>query len=96
MTTTIDGFIVTATMKAYGICVLGNWNNGIFNTDSKLSYWLDGKFNGGDFENGFWYDGEFSQSEGKKSRFGAKSFNSRNSTWYGGKFFGGEFHSFLN
>jgi hypothetical protein len=79
-----------------GIWVLGTWNNGYFNTDSKLSYWLDGKFLGGDFENGFWYNGEFNQLPNTKSRFGTKSFNSRNSTWYGGKFLNGEFHSFLN
>jgi len=79
-----------------GIWVLGTWNNGLFNTDSKLSYWLDGKFLGGDFENGFWYNGEFNQLPNSKSRFGTKSFNSRNSTWFGGKFLNGEFHSFLN
>jgi len=79
-----------------GTWVLGNWYNGYFNTDSSLSYWLDGKFNGGDFENGIWYDGEFNEVGGKKSRFGTKSFNSRNSVWHGGKFLAGEFHSFLN
>jgi hypothetical protein len=79
-----------------GIWVLGTWNNGKFNTDSSLSYWLDGKFRGGDFENGIWYNGEFTELPGNKSRFGTKSFNSRNSIWYGGKFLKGEFHSFLN
>lgn len=79
-----------------GIWVLGTWNNGKFNTDSSLSYWLDGKFLGGDFENGIWYDGEFSELPFNKSRFGTKSFNSRNSIWHGGKFLKGEFHSFLN
>ena len=79
-----------------GTWVLGTWYNGIFNTDSSLSYWLDGKFNGGDFENGIWYDGEFNEQGGKISRFGTKSFNSRNSIWYGGKFIKGQFHSFLN
>ena len=78
-----------------GIWVLGTWNNGIFNTDSSLSYWLDGKFLGGDFENGIWYNGEFNQKS-VKTRFGTKSFNSRNSVWYGGKFIKGEFHSLLN
>ena len=79
-----------------GIWIIGTWNKGVFNTDSSLSYWLDGKFLGGDFENGYWYNGEFNQLNDIKSRFGTKSFNSRNSIWYGGKFLKGEFHSFLN
>jgi len=79
-----------------GIWVRGTWNNGRFNTDSSLSYWLDGKFLGGDFENGVWYNGEFNELPNNKSRFGTKSYNSRNSIWYGGKFLKGEFHSFLN
>ena len=79
-----------------GIWVLGTWYSGQFNTDSSLSYWLDGKFLGGDFENGIWYNGEFNETGSIKSRFGTKSFSTRNSTWYGGKFIKGEFHSFLN
>lgn len=78
-----------------GIWVNGLWNSGTFNSDSKISYWLDGKFLGGDFENGTWYNGEFNQKNKLLSRFGTKSFNSRNATWYAGRFLAGEFHSFL-
>ena len=79
-----------------GIWVLGTWNNGIFSTDNQPAYWLDGNWNGGDFENGMWYNGVFDQKNGKKSRFGVNSFNSRTSTWHGGKWATGEFHSRLN
>jgi hypothetical protein len=33
------------------------WNNGIPNSDNEPPYWLDGRWNGGDFENGIWYSG---------------------------------------
>ena len=33
-----------------GIWVHGTWNSGTFNTDSEPSYWLDGEWYGGDFE----------------------------------------------
>jgi len=79
-----------------GIWALGQWNNGIFNTDNGLSHWIDGKFYGGDFENGTWYNGIFDEKNGKESRFGTKSSNSRNSVWRSGKFLNGEFHSYLN
>lgn len=79
-----------------GIWVLGTWLDGIFNTDNKPSYWLDGKWNGGDFENGIWYNGVWDQKNGKKSRFGVKSYNSRTSTWHAGKWITGDFHSRLN
>lgn len=79
-----------------GIWVDGFWNNGIFNTDNGPSYWIDGKFFGGDFENGVWYNGIFDEKNNRQSRFGVKSFNSRNSVWRSGKFLSGEFHSFLN
>lgn len=79
-----------------GIWVLGNWKDGIFNTDNKPSYWLDGRWDGGDFENGIWYNGVWDQKNGKKSRFGVKSYNSRTSTWHAGKWISGDFHSRLN
>jgi hypothetical protein len=79
-----------------GIWVLGTWYNGIFNTDNKPSYWIDGNWNGGDFENGIWYNGVWDQKNGKKSRFGVKSYNSRTSTWHAGKWIVGDFHSRLN
>lgn len=79
-----------------GIWVLGTWDNGIFNTDNKPSYWIDGSWNGGDFENGIWYNGVWDQKNGKKSRFGVKSYNSRTSTWHAGKWIIGDFHSRLN
>jgi hypothetical protein len=61
------------------------------------SFWLDGRFYGGDFENGTWYNGEFKRtSRGQITRFGTKSSNTRNSNWLGGKFLSGEFHSILN
>lgn len=79
-----------------GIWVLGTWNDGIFNTDNETSYWLDGKWYAGDFENGIWYNGTWNQTEGKKSRFGVNSYNSRTSIWHGGNWLNGEFHSRLN
>lgn len=79
-----------------GIWVDGLWKNGYFNSDNGPAFWIDGKFFGGDFENGTWYNGVFDEKNNKKSRFGVKSFNSRNSIWKGGKFLSGEFHSFLN
>ena len=79
-----------------GIWVLGNWKNGIFSTDNKPAYWLDGIWDGGDFENGMWYNGVWDQKNGKRSRFGVNSFNSRTSTWHAGKWVAGEFHSRLN
>ena len=78
-----------------GIWVLGNWHGGVFNCDNKPAYWIDGNWYGGDFENGMWYNGQFSQTSGL-SRFGTKSFNTRNAIWQAGTFTGGEFHSFLN
>lgn len=79
-----------------GLWILGKWNNGTFNTDKGQSYWLDGKFYGGDFENGYWYNGIFDEKNGLTSRFGTKSFNSRNSIWKSGKFLSGQFHSYMN
>ena len=75
---------------------MGQWNNGVFNTDNGPAYWLDGKFYGGDFENGVWYNGIFDEKNSKVSRFGTKSNNSRNSIWESGKFLAGQFHSYLN
>ena len=75
---------------------MGEWEDGIFNTDNGPSFWLDGKFMGGDFENGIWYNGEFKESNGLESRFGTKSSNTRNANWLGGKFLSGQFHSYLN
>lgn len=79
-----------------GIWVLGEWNDGVFNTDNEPSYWLDGKWNAGDFENGIWYNGTWNQTEGKTSRFGINSFNSRTSIWHSGNWLNGQFHSRLN
>lgn len=79
-----------------GIWVLGDWNDGVFNTDNEPSFWLDGNWYAGDFENGIWYDGTWNQREGKKSRFGVNSFNSRTSIWHSGNWLNGEFHSRLN
>ena len=79
-----------------GIWVLGTWNDGVFNTDNEPSYWLDGSWFAGDFENGIWYDGTWNQTEGKKSRFGVNSYNSRTSIWHSGDWLDGEFHSRLN
>lgn len=78
-----------------GVWVNGNWYNGTFNTDNGSSFWIDGRFYGGDFENGVWYNGVFDEKS-QISRFGTKSFNSRNSIWKGGKFLSGQFHSYLN
>ena len=75
---------------------MGEWRDGIFNCDNSSAYWLDGSWNGGDFENGMWYNGVWDSKNGKKSRFGVKSFNSKTTTWHGGKWVGGEFHSRLN
>jgi hypothetical protein len=79
-----------------GIWVLGNWSGGLFNCDSRLSYWLDGKFESGDFENGTWYNGQFGNQDNRLSRFGTRSINTRISVWHGGKWISGEFHSSLN
>ena len=43
---------------------------------------VDGKWYGGDFENGMWYNGIFDQKNGKKSRFGVNAYNSRTATWH--------------
>ena len=79
-----------------GVWVLGTWNDGVFNTNNEPSFWIDGKWYGGDFENGMWYNGVFDQSNGKISRFGVNSYNSRTSTWHGGNWINGQFHSRLN
>ena len=79
-----------------GIWVLGTWNDGVFNTDNEPSYWLDGSWFAGDFENGIWYNGTWNQAEGKRSRFGVNSYNSRTSIWHSGNWLDGEFHSRLN
>ena len=79
-----------------GIWVDGIWNGGIFNCDSKPSYWLRGIWNGGDFENGYWYTGNFNQSKNSISRFGTKSFFTKQSIWMNGQFNNGQFHSYLN
>jgi hypothetical protein len=77
--------------------------DGVFNTDSRRAFWLDGSWFSGDFENGVWYNGVFnsttSQSRGgvrRLSRFGTRAINTRKSIWNGGNFVNGEFHSFLN
>ena len=90
-----DGTWVGGTFSG-GIWVLGDWLDGDFNCDVTPAYWLDGKWYGGDFENGMWYNGLWDQKNGKISRFGTRSFNSRTSTWHGGKWISGQFHSQLN
>jgi hypothetical protein len=79
-----------------GTWILGNWSNGKFNCDSNLSIWIDGAWSGGDFECGIWKNGTFTQQQGRLSRFGTRSTNSRKSIWESGKWFNGEFHSQLN
>lgn len=79
-----------------GTWIQGIWENGRLNCDSDLSIWVDGVWNGGDFECGIWKNGQFNQLDGRVSRFGTKSTNSRKSIWETGKWFGGEFHSLLN
>ena len=71
-------------------------NELVFNTDNEPSYWLDGSWFAGDFENGIWYNGTWNQAEGKRSRFGVNSYNSRTSIWHSGNWLDGEFHSRLN
>lgn len=78
-----------------GIWVDGTWNNGILNCDNEASYWIYGKWNGGDFENGIWYNGIF-EEKNSNSRFGTKSYNSRNATWRSGKWLSGSFYSRLD
>jgi len=78
-----------------GIWIFGTWNGGKFNTENGPVYWLDGDWNSGDFENGIWYNGNFDEKLGE-SRFGIKSYNSRNSIWLSGNWISGSFHSRLN
>ena len=56
---------------------------------------MDGTWNGGDFENGMWYNGLFEQKN-SEARFGTNAYNSRTATWHGGKWISGSFHSRLN
>jgi hypothetical protein len=79
-----------------GVWVQGIWEDGIFNCNSEPAYWLNGEFKSGDFENGIWYNGQFGNDNGRRSRFGTKSNNSRTSLWHGGRWLNGEFHSNLN
>jgi len=79
-----------------GIWVNGTWNNGTFSCDNAPSYWLNGNWYGGDFDNGIWYNGNWDQRNGKISRFGVNSFNTRTSQWYGGKWYNGQFYSNTN
>jgi hypothetical protein len=78
-----------------GVWVSGQWNSGIFNTQNGPSYWLGGRWNSGDFENGIWYDGIFDEKNGE-SRFGIKSYNTRNAIWNSGNWISGSFHSRIN
>ena len=70
----------------------GTWNKGILNCNNDPTFWVDGKWNGGDFENGMWYKGIF-EEKNELARFGTKAFNSRTATWHSGQWLSGSFYS---
>lgn len=66
--------------------------SGKFNCDNGPSYWLNGRWKGGDFENGIWYNGIFEEVD-TISKFGNKSYSSRTANWYSGQWLSGAFYS---
>jgi len=76
--------------------VSGVWKSGVFNSFNKPSYWLNGSFEQGDFQNGMWYNGIFGVNNSYINKFGTLASNSRNAIWQGGVFSSGNFYSSEN